>query len=202
MRFSAKDFWSSVITGFITGFSGWQIAGFLGARPVGGISWAWLVIIVPVLWIAGVNFGYVLGRFLPFFNQFGKFCAIGFTNAAVDFGILYLLIGFSGAATGYYYAVFKTISFVIAAMHSYLWNKFWVFDAQGRQRVGQEMTKFFAVTIAAAIVNVVVASIVVNAVGPQFDLTLEAWAGVGAVIGSATALVLSFVGFRTIVFKK
>ena len=202
MGFQKKDFWASVATGVITGFSAWQIAEFLGLAQIANLSFAWLVAIVPVLWIVGVNLGYFLGRVMPFFNQFGKFAAIGFTNAAVDFGILYLLIGISGNASGYFYVGFKTLSFVFAAIHSYLWNKFWVFESGRSQKLSQEMSKFFVITVAAAIINVLAASIVVNALGPKFGLSAEAWAGVGAVIGSATALLFSFVGFRTLVFKK
>src|SRR3989344_602565 len=202
MRFAAKDFWSSIITGFVTGAIAWKIADFLEVQRIGGFSFAWLTVLVPVCWIIGVNFGYFLGQKIAFFNQFGKFVAVGFTNAAVDFGILYLLIAFSGVATGYYYAAFKALSFLIAALHSYLWNKFWVFDATATSQVGGELTKFFAVSVSAAIINVLVASGVVNILGPQLGLSHEAWAGIGAAIGSATALAVSFVGFRVIVFQQ
>lgn len=203
MKFTTKDFWASTLTGLITGFSAWQIAFFLGVRPVMNLSFAWFLVVVPVCWILGVNLGYFLGRFLPFFNQFGRFAAVGFTNAAVDFGILYLLIAISDVASGGFYVAFKALSFVAAAIHSYFWNKFWVFDsANSGISLSREMAKFFTVTAVAILINVAAASIIVNIVGPRFALTNEAWAGVGAVIGSATALVFSFVGFRTVVFRK
>lgn len=202
MGFNRKDLISCVLTGLITGLVAWRIAVFLQIQPVFGVSFIWFLAAVPLCWILGVNLGYFLGRFMGFFNQFGRFVAIGFTNAAVDFGILYLLIAISGVSSGAYYSGFKTISFVMAAMHSYVWNKFWVFDSGASQQVGQEMTKFFAVTISAAIINVLTASIIVSYVGPQFGLSAEAWAGFGAAVGSATALAFSFVGFRMIVFRK
>ena len=77
-----------------------------------------------------------------------------------------------------------------------------MFDATATGQVGGELTKFFAVSVSAAIINVLVASGVVNILGPQLGLSHEAWAGIGAAIGSATALAVSFVGFRVIVFKK
>ncbi len=202
MGFKKKDFWVSIITGLITGFSVWQIANFLGVQRIANLSFAWLLVVVPVSWILGVNLGYVLGRFVPFFSQFGKFAAIGFTNAAVDFGILYLLIGISGNASGYFYVGFKTLSFVFAAIHSYLWNKFWVFESGDSQKLGREMGRFLLITISAAIINVLAAAIVVNVIGPKFGFMAEAWAGIGAAVGSATALVFSFVGFRTVVFRQ
>ncbi len=202
MRFTKRDLIFSMATGFYTGFIAWRIFEFIGVPVFREISYAWLVILVPILWILGVNLGYFLGQWFTFFNQFGKFAAIGFTNAAVDFGILNLLIFYSGASAGILFSVFKGISFFIAAIHSYFWNKYWAFEA-GRSGVsGQEFFKFFGVTIVAVLVNVAVASAVVNIVGPQFGLGNEAWANVGAVIGSAVALIVSFIGFKLAVFKK
>ena len=192
----------SIITGFYTGFIAWRIFEFLGVSKFEGISYAWFLAFIPVLWILGVNLGYFLGRWFAFFKQFGKFSAIGFTNAAVDFGVLNLLIFYSGAASGIYFSVFKAISFVAAAVHSYFWNKYWAFEAGGNGASGQEFFKFFGVTVLAGLTNVLIASIIVNLIGSQFGLSSEAWANIGAVAGSAVALVASFIGFRMFVFRK
>lgn len=201
MKFTKKDFWYSVITGVYTGAIAAAIAGFLDLQPPAGVRFGWLIIVVPLLWIAGIKLGYFLGRFFAFFNQFGKFAAIGFTNAAVDFGLLNLLIWSTGAAAGAWYAVFKTISFTAGSIHSYLWNKYWVFEAASGRNLGAEFAKFFTVAVAAAIVNVGVASMIVNLIPAPAPVSPEAWANIGAVVGSAVALVVSFVGFR-VVFKK
>ncbi len=202
MRFTKKDLFFSIITGLLTGFVAWRVFEFIGVPEFQGISYFWLLVLIPILWILGINLGYFLGKWISFFSQFGKFAAIGFTNAAVDFGILNLLIFYSGIASGVYFSVFKTSSFIGAAIHSYFWNKFWVFDA-GRSGVsGQEFFKFFSISVMAALVNVAIASVIVNVFGPQFGINPEGWANVGAVVGSAIALVVSFVGFRTLVFKK
>ena len=201
MKFSKQDFWYSLITGAYTGAIVAAIADFLRLESPAGISFAWLVIIVPLLWITGIRLGYFLGNFLAFFNQFGKFAAIGFTNASVDFGLLNLLIWGTGIAAGPWYAVFKTISFTIGSIHSYAWNKYWVFEAAGNQAAASEFAKFFSVAVAAAIVNVAVASAIVNLVPALAGVSPEAWANIGAIVGSAIALVVSFVGFR-VVFKK
>ena len=210
--YTKRDLLFSIVTGFYTGFIAWQIFEFLEVPLFRGISFAWLVVFVPVLWILGVNLGYFLGRWFSFFNQFGKFAAIGFTNAAVDFGILNLLIFYFGIAAGVWFSVFKGISFITAAVHSYFWNKYWTFEAGNTPVTRKEFTKFFAVTIFALLVNVGIASFVFQFVGhqgiipgfstPRFGLTSEAWANIGAVAGSAAALIVSFIGFKTAVFKK
>ncbi len=189
-------------TGFYTGFIAWRIFVFLEVPLFGGVSFAWLMALVPALWILGVNLGYFLGRWFNFFNQFGKFAAIGFTNAAVDFGILNLLIFYFSVAAGVWFSVFKGVSFIISAFHSYFWNKYWTFEAGQSGVTGQEFFKFFIISVIATLVNVIAASIVVNLVGPQFGLSGQVWANIGAVAGSATALVFSFLGFRMFVFRK
>lgn len=202
MIFSKKDFWASITTGFLTGFIAWRIAEFLGYSEIFGVRICWLMGAVPLAWIVGINFSYFLGRFAGFFNQFGRFVAVGFTNASVDFGVLYLLIWVFGQTGGIYYVVFKSISFIAANIHSYFWNKHWVFDARRQSGGRAQIAKFAAVTVSAAIINVVTAAFVVNLVTPPFAILPAAWAGVGAAMGSAAALVFSFVGFRAAVFKR
>ena len=222
--FTKKDLFSSTFTGFYTGFIVWRVLVFLevyiypfGAMgtPYTGcngtvctttiyphyISWSVLMFIIPILWIIGVNFGYFLGRWVPFFNQFGRFAAIGFTNAAVDFGVLNVLIAWSGVASGILYAVFKTISFVISVTHSYYWNRHWVFESQSDDK-SKEFFKFISVYIIAAAVNVGVSYGVVSFINPMFGVSPNVWANLGAVVGSAISLAFSFIGVRSVVFKK
>ncbi len=225
-KFSKKDFYFSVVTGLITGFSAWRIFEYLEipvlhfgrvARCINNINdivagggtgcyydysvaWMWLLIIMPVLWILGVLLGYFLGKWMAFFNQFGKFAAIGFTNAAVDFGVLNLLISNTGVSGGGWYPVFKGISFLCAIIPSYFWNKHWAF--QGTEGTSFEFAKFISVAVISIFINTGTASLIVNYVDPIGGLNLAVWANVGAVAGSAVALVFSFVGFKVAVFKK
>ncbi len=201
MKFIKRDLAFSVVTGLITGFSAWRIFSFLEIPTYGGISYAWLLAVVPVVWILGVNLGYFLGRWFSFFNQFGKFVTIGFTNAAVDFGVLNLLIFTTGIAAGIWYPVFKGISFICAVIPSFFWNKYWAFEAGGSSRGGAEFLKFMGVMVISILINDGAASLVVNFVHPVFGLDATAWANVSAVVGSAVALIFSFAGFKVAVFK-
>ena len=204
MKFTKKDLFFSLITGLTAGVIAWQILNFLEAPSFGlptSHPHALFVLIIPLLWVIGVNFGYFLGRWMPFFNQFGKFAAIGFTNFAVDAGVLNILIAYSGLATGIYFSIFKAISFMAGITHSYFWNRIWVFESSSQNK-REEFFKFFSVGLIAILVNVGVASFVVNFVDPFFGLSENVWANIGAVVGSAVALVFSFIGFRLLVFKK
>lgn len=202
MKFSRKDLVSSVISGFITGSIAFGVFKYLQIPAIFNISFVWLMLVVPLLWILGVNLGYFLGRWLNFFNQFGKYAAIGFTNAAVDFGVLYFLLDSFGVVAGKWYAIIKATSFIVATIHSYLWNKYWVFNAGDSGKGKSEFAKFLTVSAASLLINVVVATSVVAFIHPIFNIGLSGWAGVGAIAGSAAALIFSFTGFRLAVFKK
>lgn len=199
--FTKKDLAFCVITGLIAGFSLWRISNFLKIPEFFGVTYAWLIVIVPVIWILGVNLGYLLGRRLPFFKQFGKYAAIGFTNAAVDFGVLNLLIYLTGISNGVQYTAFKGISFICAVIPSFFWNKYWAFNAGSTSKGLTEFLKFMSVMIIAIFVNDGIASLVVNYVHPVWGLAALAWANIGAIVGSAASLIFSFVGFKVTVFK-
>jgi len=219
-KFSKKDLGFSLLTGFITGFIAWQILDFLNVRfwifghfvcPSGflctqvirdEISWAVLMVIAPIVFILGTWLGYFLGQWFKFFDQFGKFTVIGFTNAAMDFGILNLLIAWTDQDAGWWFAGFKAASFIVAGSISFLWNKYWAFNAGGTGGGGLEFGKFFTVALTAAFVNNLSASFVVNGIDPFMGLDTHQWANIGAITGSAVALVFSFLGFKFIVFKK
>lgn len=198
---SKNDVRSAIITGLTTGVIAWRLVDFLVPLVPFGLNAAALVVVVPILWLLGVQLGYFLARYLAFFRRFGRFAAIGFTNAAVDFGVLFLLIGLTGHNSGFYFSIFKGLSFVAASLHSYYWNKFWAFDAGSSGGGTGEAVKFFAVAAVSVGVNVLAASLTV-AVGPLAGFDANQWAGVGAVVGSAIALIFSFIGYKVYVFHK
>ncbi len=199
-RLSRKDVFSALVTGLTTGIIAWLILAYLGHALPFGIAPVLLVPLLPAAWLAGVQLGYALSMMFRPFMQFGRYAAIGFTNAAVDFGVLYIFIAVTGSAAGIAFSLFKTVSFLIATVHSYLWNKYWAFDA-GHSRGGKkEFVSFVSVAVASLLVNVTIASLVV-AIRPE-TINAQSWAGIGAVAGSAVALIFSFIGFRLLVFRK
>lgn len=201
MILTKKDVISTLITGLTAGAIASQIFSFLNLEPVFGIPWVALIAIVPVLWMGGVQLGYILGRWFLFFNQFGKFVAIGFTNAIIDFGILNLLISTSSITEDSTLVVFKGIAFLVAATHSYFWNKTWVFQSLGSVKP-MEIGKFLTVNLGSLLINTLVFSLVYAAGNTESILEATRWANVAAVVGSASALIFSFVGFKLLVFHR
>jgi len=202
MKFTKKDFVFSLITGLIAGFIAWRVLDYLRFDKPFNLSFSWLVLVVPIAWIIGVNLGYLLGRRIPAFNQFGRYAAVGFTNAAIDFGVLNLLLFYFGITAGIGYALCKAVSFIIANTSSFFWNKYWSFDAAGSKKGDREYIGFMTVSIIAGLINVGIAYFIATYVHPIGGLSENIWANVGAIVGSLVALIFSFTGYRYIFKKK
>lgn len=149
----------------------------------------------------GYLVAYWLSRWWPVLLQFVKFGIVGGLNAMIDLGVLNLLIYFSGLAAGFWYSVFKSVSFVAAVTNSYFWNKYWTFKSEsGAGRV--EFSKFFLVNLFTFALNVGAASVLVNVVGAPAGITPELWANIGAVSAVFVSMFINFLGMKFIVFKK
>lgn len=197
-----RDFYLAGLAGLITGIL------VIPILKNFSISILYGIVVVPlsigIVFAAGVLIARWLGRWIRWFFQFSKFVITGFMNAAIDFGILNLLIYLSGISAGVGFIVFKGVSFIIANINSYVWNRGWVFkrDQTSTPPMTQkEYAQFLLVSVVGISINVGAATLVVNGVGPQFGLGGKAWANVGAAAGSAAGLFWNFLGYKFIVFK-
>lgn len=165
--------------------------------------------------LAGVQWGlFILSPvihflFLRFFSQwpslvqFAKFCMISFSNLVIDFGILNLLIYYSGVAEGVLYSVFKAVSFILANVNGYAWNKFWTFQSNGAEGWMNQLIKFFAVVGVGLVINVAVASYVVAEFGGSGgSISSTVWANIGAAVSLIFTLFWNFFGLKYLVFEK
>jgi len=167
------------------------------------IPFFWLLpVFLPILSFVGFELLIFLSRWLPTLFQFGKFLLVGTLNTFIDLGVLNLLMLFSGIAAGFYYSLFKAISFSIANLNSYFWNKYWTFEATSKKKISREFGEFYLVSIAGLLINVLTASIVVNLIGPHFGLNQKLWANVGALVATFAGFTWNFFGYKLIVFKK
>lgn len=152
-----------------------------------------------VIWV------YIIYRFASKWKtalQFGRFVAVGQSNAAIDIGVLNFLIILSSIDSGMYYSVFKGVSFIFAVINSFLWNKFWSFGSKERDDLAGQFVKFIAVALVGLAINVLVASLVVNVLGPQWGIPSRIWANVGVLSSAIFNIVWDFYGFKVFVFKK
>lgn len=163
----------------------------------------WLIfILVPALIAAAVYGTFLLGRSRSIFFQLGKFITVGVSNTAIDFGILNLLIFLTDVEKGYLYSVFKAVSFTVAVINSYLWNKFWTFHDTETKGAGKEFFQFMAISGIGFAINVAIASLIVNVIDPVAGIGPRLWANVGAFLAVAVSVLWNFAGYKFVVFKK
>ena len=131
---------------------------------------------------------------------------MGVLNTAVDLAILSFMIWlFPAGRTGLSYSLFKAISFIGANINSYIFNKKWSFKGDAANKtVSTEFSQYFAVSLIGMLINVSVASFVVNQITPPTALEKLAgyWPQIGALCGTAVGLIWNFLGYKIFVFNK
>jgi putative flippase GtrA len=160
-----------------------------------------LLIVFPFLGATGLFIASVVGKKLPIIFQAAKFFLVGTLNTFIDLGVLNFLIWLTGIARGVFYPIFKAISFLVAVTNSYFWNKYWTFEKRGEVPQPKEFLKFLVVTTIGLLINVGIASFIVNVIGPQFGITEKIWATFGAIIAAFFTFLWNFFGSKFIVFK-
>ncbi len=161
-----------------------------------------LAVIVPIAAAICLYIASLLGKKVPVIFQAGKFATVGISNTLIDWGVLNLQILLFGITAGFFYPVFKGVSFLIAIINSFLWNKFWTFKKRETEKTGTEFLQFLIVSGIGLGINVGIASFVVNIIGPQAEISPKIWATVGALIATMFSMVWNFLGYKFIVFKK
>ena len=92
--------------------------------------------------------------------QFIKFAVVGASGTVIDW-VLYFLFTRS---LGIYYLIAKIISFVIAALNNYIWNRVWTFKSKEKKVIG-EFIKFFVVSIVGLGLNTLIMYLTVGLLG-------------------------------------
>ncbi len=135
--------------------------------------------------------------------QFGKFAAVGSSNAFVDIGLLNFILLTTGVGKDSpFFVVIATSTALIATVNSFLWNKFWTFEAaKTSEQTWKEVAKFYVVTGVAAIVNGGVTWLFVHSIGDT-GISEKLLANIGKVVGIFSALFINFLGYKFFVFKK
>lgn len=65
-------------------------------------------------------------------SQFARFCAVGASGYAVNLAVYAAML-----ALGLHYLAAAAVSFLVAALSNYVWNRLWTFQARGERLLGQ-----------------------------------------------------------------
>jgi putative flippase GtrA len=202
--FKNSDVRNSLVLGLIIGlFLLFVMTNLKGEIPMPGFlsSARWLIVVItPTFVTLWIYLTFNLGTRWPVFFQFGKFVTIGFSNTAIDFGLLNLFMYISHIERGLFFSLFKGLSFLVAVSNSFIWNKFWTFDNNYGEQLGRQFMKFLVVSGVAFIINVAVASLLVNVIGPIGEFSPTLWANIGALASLGITLSWTFFGYKFMVF--
>jgi len=134
-------------------------------------------------------------------GQFVRFGIIGGVNTLIDFGILNLLMWWTGIHSGGQIVLLNIISFAIAVTNSYFWNKYWAFKDKDSTGV-MEFSQFIAVTLVGLAINSTIVYVVTTFIDPMFGLNETLWANLAKVAATGFSLIWNFIGYKFIVFKQ
>ena len=75
-------------------------------------------------------------------TRFLKFCVVGVIGFVVDFGIMNLLLHFTGNAR-----LASTISFIAAVISNVIWNRYWTYPDSRKKPLMQQLGQFFLINV-------------------------------------------------------
>lgn len=209
-----KDFWLGLLAGILIGTMAMPVLKM--AKP--NLYYELRLAILPFFLIAtplGLFVCHTIGKKFLVIWQFGKFFVTGVMNVLVDFGVLAIATAIFRNSRGIhatdilftlgiaitFYSLYKAMSFTVANINSYFWNKYWTFEKKETQNQKSEFLQFFTVSIVGFIINVVVASLVFKSFSSLTVLSVDQWGLIGAAAGSIVGLMWNFLGYKFLVFK-
>lgn len=155
---------------------------------------------LPILALIAVYIAYLIGKKFLIVFQFAKYAIVGLANTAVDFGVLNLLMWSTGIYSGKSLILLNSAAFLIAVVHSYIWNKLWTFKAKEKNSAVKEFVQFLVVSIIGTLINSGIVYIITTWVDPMTGK--EIWANIAKGIATIVSLTWNFIGYKFIVFKK
>lgn len=200
---SKKDVLISIIIGVLNAIIWVPVINFLKIgflAPLGAEIWA-LVVIIPVVSVAGIYVAGWLADRWAFLLPFAKFGMVGFLNTGIDFAVFNYFIFVTGIEVGWPISFFKAAGFALAIVSGYFWNKYWSFQAGDSGGGGAEFTKYAVISVVGILLNVGSTSLIINLIPPPGGLTQLIWDNIAAVAATIANLVWNFIGYKVIVFK-
>ena len=137
----------------------------------------------------------------PSILQFIKFSLIGGLNTIIDFSVLNFLMWLTKIYQGSLILLFNTISFTIAVINSYLWNKYWTFQEKGRKGIPVQFLKFLTISIIGVAINSSIVFSITTFISPIPGFSRGIWANLAKAIATIVGLIWNFLGYKFWAFK-
>ena len=134
-------------------------------------------------------------------KRFSKFSIVGLSNAAIDIGVLNLLLWLEPTREVSLLVLYNGAALILANLNSYLWNTFWTF--RGRAEHDKRQIVLFALQ---AIVNVAISNglfwALVHPIVAHTDVSMYLAGNVAKIISVTVASTISFFIMRYVVFSR
>lgn len=133
--------------------------------------------------------------------RFSKFTVVGGINAAVDIGVLNLLLVLEPTRDPSTIVLYNAVALVLANLNSYVWNSLWTF--KGRAAFDSYQTMTF---IGQALVNIGISSalfyVLVRPVMINTEVSAYVAGNVAKVVSISVASTISYFLMRYLVFSR
>lgn len=199
-KFGKSDAFASVLLGFIIGVFAPIILNNVGRTlPLQDLYF----VIFPILALGGMWFTYLIAARIPVIVEIVKFAAIGVANTVIDFGVLNFLSSFAHVFSGAKLVPLNFVSFSVAVVNSYFWNKYWTFKTDGKGgSSGSQFISFIIVSVIGMLINTGIVYLVTTFASPFGGVSQAVWLNIGKLMATFISLVWNFVGYKFVVFKK
>lgn len=171
--------------------------GFPFSLPFQAALAATLALLVPL----GIALASLLARRWAVILQVAKFGVVGVLNTLIDAGMLNLLSAWSGIYGGTLIILFNSVSFSVAVVNSYFWNKYWTFGSRDTQ-YGREFIQFIVVSAIGLGLNTGLVYLLTTFVTPPGGLAPQVWENVAKAIAIPLTFAWNFAGYKFIVFRQ
>lgn len=197
-----KDFYFSILAGILIGVFSIPTSG-----SVQNLINPYVISLILLFGtIIGIIIAGFIGKKIPIILQVSKFGVVGILNTLVDIGIINLLSGTFDVYKGGFLIPLNIISFSLATVNSYIWNKYWTFKRNNEsgepttEKKKYEFLRFITISILGLLINTGVVYILTSI---NFaDLDQKLWLNISKLLATVIAMTWNFVGYKFIVFSK
>ena len=162
-----------------------------------------LFVIIPIIFATGLYACRIFFCQIKFLYQFAKYAIIGFFSAGIDLAIFNIFIYLTEIERGPEIILFKAISFSLAMLNSYTWNKIWTFEFTEKTEENRHSGRFFqfaAITVFGLMLNVGATSLIIS-IPPPLGFTQILWNNIAAIAAIIVNVIFNFMGYKMIIFK-